>query len=112
MKQYWKALLGLIAMALIYHFIGQYMPASFAWFMTLLWCTILILFGYLMAPGKRRNNRWLGKTILTILILFIVLYKLDFAGTNTLVNLLSLVGLSHEFLNLLLIFSGWAFFQV
>lgn len=112
MKKYWTALLSLIASAIIYHFAVSFLPSSFGWIIRLLWLVIMIMFGYFLSPHNRKSNRWFGKVVIAIVIVFIVAYQLDIIAATEFRRLLSYVGLTDRFLDLLLIYCGWAFFQV
>lgn len=112
MKNYWKALLSLIASAILYQLVIRFIPNQFSLLIELIWLIIMILFGYFLAPNNRKNNRWFGKVIISIVVMFIVGYRLDLIAANEFRNLLAIVGLTNSFLDLLLIYCGWAFFQV
>lgn len=112
MKHYWKALFALIASALIYQLALRFVPTSFNWFLKLLWLVIMLIFGYVLAPSQKRNNRWLGKVVIAILVVFIVGYQLNLIAATEFRSLLAMVGLTDRFMDLLLIYCGWAFFQV
>lgn len=112
MKQYWKVAIAFILSAIVYKLLENWLPGNFAWVLTLLWCVILVGLGILMSPNQKRNSRWLGKVFLAILILIIVVYKMDWINVSGFTQILNNVGFSGGFLDLLLLFSGWAFFQV
>ena len=112
MKHYWKALFALIASALIYQLALRFVPTSLTWFIKFLWLVIMLVFGYFLTPSQKRNNRWLGKVVLAICVVFIFGYQLNLIAASEFRNLLAVVGLTDRFMDLLLIYCGWAFFQV
>lgn len=112
MKNYWTALLALIASALIYQFVSRFLPNNLGWFVRFLWLVIMVIFGYYLSPTKKRNNRWFGKVVLAIVIVLIFGYQLNVIAAYEFRNILSMVGLTDRFLDLLLVYCGWAFFQV
>ncbi|MEG0326915.1 MAG: hypothetical protein RR565_00730 [Erysipelothrix sp.] len=112
MKRYWSALLVIIVSALLYQLIGRFLPAKFSGFLDLLWMILLLVIGYYLAPHAKKNNRWLGKVVIAIFVVFIVAYRMNFFVIPEFTNLLNLLGLTGNFLDLLLIYCGWAFFQV
>lgn len=112
MRGYWKTFLFLIVSALVYKYLNHWLPSGFNWFMTLLWCAILVGLGLTMSLTAKRNHRWLGKTILALIIMIVVIYKLNLINVDGFTRILSMVGLDGFFLDLLLVVCGWAFFLV
>lgn len=112
MKSYWKVFIGFIVAALLYKYLGVWLPQLGSTFYTLLWCVILIGLGLLMAPTRKKNNRWLGKTILAVLMMIVIIYKIQLVDVSGFTNILNMIGLSNGFLDILLVVCGWAFFQV
>lgn len=112
MKHYWKSLLLLIVCALAYRFLISWVPAQSGWILTLLWSVILLLFGYFLSPDHKRNSRWLGKTIIALVVVFILGYRLNILSVGEFHQFLTTIGLTGGFLDLLLVYCGWAFFQV
>lgn len=112
MKRYWTVLFTIIISAFLLQIMTRFTPKGLKFLLDLLWFTILILVGYSMAPSTKKNNRWLGKVVLSLLIIFIVAYRMNWIIFPQLSNLLNSIGLGAGFLDLLLVYCGWAFFQV
>ena len=112
MKQYWKSLFTIIVSSLIYGLIERFVPNYLYWFIDILWIFILLLIGYSFSNKPKRNNRWLGKTLLTILILFIAGMRMGWFVVPQFNDALKFLGLTGTFLDIILIYCGWAFFQV
>lgn len=109
MKNIWKALLAIILSAVIYKLLGQFIGGKILTFVYLL---SLLVIGYFMSPQIKRNNRWLGKVIISLLVIFIFALRLNIFYVKEFNDLLKLVGLHAEYLDILILFSGWAFHQV
>ncbi|QIK69317.1 hypothetical protein G7062_02970 [Erysipelothrix sp. HDW6C] len=112
MKRHWTALFVVIAAGIIYNLMERFVPVGWGWLLTFTWMVILLVLGYFLSPNSKRNNRWLGKVILSIIIVLIFGYRLDLFAATEFRSMLSLVGLTGNFLDLILIYCGWAFFQV
>lgn len=112
MKQYWKSLFTIILSSLIYGLAEKFVPGNFSWFVDLLWILVLLVIGNSFSIKSKKNNRWLGKTVLTVLILFITGLRLNWFVVPQFNNTLVFLGLTGTFLDIILIYCGWAFFQV
>ncbi|AMC92750.1 hypothetical protein AOC36_01730 [Erysipelothrix larvae] len=112
MKNYWSALLVIIASALVYHLLEKLIPGGFGWILTLVYCILLLVIGGFLLPGRKKNNRWFGKVVISLIVVFIMGIRLDIFGVYEFQRLLNLVGLNGVFLDLLLVYCGWAFYQV
>ena len=112
MKRYWTVLFTIIASALLLQLLTRFMPRGLHFILELVWFTILLVIGYSMAPSQKKNNRWLGKVVLSLLVVFIVAHRMGWFVWPQLNQTLNLVGLNGVFLDLLILYCGWAFFQV
>lgn len=112
MKKYWTALAAIIASALIYQLLVRYIPSSWSGVLSIVWMVMLLLIGYFLSPHSKKNNRWLGKVIIAILVVVIVGYRMNAVEFAVITNTLNKVGLTGQFLDIILIYCGWAFFQV
>ncbi len=112
MKNTWKALLFLIATAIIYRFANPLLGGSLRWLSSLLWIFILWGFGYLLSPMKKANSRWLGKVIVALVMVFLVGLRLDLFVIQEFNEIMLTLGLSRSFQDLLIIYCAWVFFQV
>lgn len=112
MKRYWMVLLLIILSAFVYKILDIYLPSSFGLILDIVWMGILIFLGYSFSPNQKRNNRWLGKVLISLLVIFIFTMRMGWINLPALNNLFAQIGLTGRFLDLLLIYSGWAFFQV
>ena len=107
MKNTWKALLTIIISAIAYSFLTKIVPAKYD-----IWLTFVRLVLCLVISHAKRNNRWVGKVVIAIVILFIFGIRLNVFVFDEFYNLLSLVGLTGFFLDILLVYCGWAFYLV
>lgn len=112
MKRYWLTLAVIIASALLYRLLGTIMPNGFSWLLELVYCIILLVVGSFFVPQRKRNSRWFGKVVIALIVVFIIGIRLDFFAVKEFSKMLNLVGLNGAFLDLLLVYCGWAFFQV
>lgn len=112
MKKTWSALLMLIVSALALHYLGRYLPNSMKFLVDFLYLVVLLVFGYFMSPTKKRNNRWVGKVLISLVVIFIFGARLNWFRFDEFLNILAMLGLTNRFLDLLLIYCGWVFFQV
>ena len=112
MKRHWTVLLTIVVSAFVYKILEIYMPARFNVILTIVWMGILIFLGYGFSPTQKSNNRWLGKVLISLLVIFIFTLRMNWINLPALNNVFNQVGLTGKFLDLLLIYSGWAFFQV
>lgn len=112
MKRYWTPLLMIVASGIVYKLLEGFVPSNLTWILTFLWLTICVMFGYFMSGHSKKNNRWLGKVILSIVIVLIYGYRLDVIAATEFRSMLNVVGLNGQFLDLILIYCGWAFFLV
>lgn len=111
MKDYWKALVFLILASFFYQLLGDFIP-NLTWLFELLWILILLFFGFLMSPNKKRNSRWLGKVLISIFVIFTIGLRLHLFSIVGLDQWIIFRGVGYSFQDLLLVFSGWAFYQV
>lgn len=112
MKRYWTVLLIIVLSAFTYKILDIYLPSSFSLILNIVWMSILLFLGYSFSPNQKRNNRWLGKVLISLLVIFIFTMRMNWINLPALNNLFAQIGLTGRFLDLLLIYSGWAFFQV
>lgn len=113
MKHTWKALLYLIASAILFGFVVPSLNSfGLHWLVTLLWVFVLWGFGYLLSPPKRSNSRWLGKVIIALVMVFLVGLRLDIFVIKELNNIMVRLGMTRSFQDLLIVYCAWVFFQV
>lgn len=112
MKRTWSALLVILASAIINKFLTSVLPSSMMWFSTFVWMVLMLIIGYFLGPNQKKNNRWVGKVVLSLLIIFIFGYRLSLLTIPELASLFSMLGIHGAFLDIVLIYCGWAFFQV
>lgn len=113
MKDTWKALLYLIASAVLFGITTPVLNKyGFGWFVTLLWVFVLWGFGYLLSPMRKRNSRWLGKVIVSLIMVFLVGLRLDLFVIQELNSIMNTLGMTRAFQDLLIIYCAWVFFQV
>lgn len=111
MKDYWKALLFIILSSFLYQVLYEYVP-QLSWLFVLLWIAILLVFGYLLSPNKKRSNRWLGKVIISIFVIFTIGFRLNLFAVVGIDRWVIFKGIGSSFLDLLLVYSGWSFYQL
>lgn len=111
MKDYWKALLFIILSSFLYQVLYEYVP-QLRWLFVLLWIAILLVFGYLLSPNKKRSNRWLGKVIISIFVIFTIGFRLNLFAVVGLDRWVIFKGIGSSFLDLLLVYCGWSFYQL
>ncbi|AYV35305.1 hypothetical protein [Erysipelothrix rhusiopathiae] len=112
MKRTWSALLVILASAIIYKFLLSVLPSSLVGLATTVWMVLMLVIGYFLAPLQKKNNRWVGKVVLSFVIICIFGYRLNLLSIPEFTSLLNAVGITGTFLDILLIYCGWAFFQV
>lgn len=112
MKRYWTALLAILVSAILFKLTRQFVPGNLGWLVTFIRLSLMLGIGYFLSPTSKKNNRWLGKVILSIIIVLIFGIQLEVLAVNEFREVLYLVGLNGVFLDILLIYCGWAFFQV
>ena len=72
MKSTYRALLQLLLTAFIWSLTHRFMPDNWLIVKELIWVILLVGMGYAFAPSSKKNNRWVGKTVLSILLLMIL----------------------------------------
>lgn len=112
MKRYWTALLAILVSALLYKLTLQFVPGNLKWLISFIRLSLMVGIGYFLSPTTKRNNRWLGKVVISIIVVLIFGMQLDIINTYEFKDILNLVGLNGVFLDIVLIYCGWAFFQV
>lgn len=112
MKRYWVVLFVLALSAIVYQIFNRFLPGGFSNLLSILWMAILVYFGHSMSPKRTASSRWLGKVIIALLVIVIVAYKMNWLVLPSVNRVLNTIGLTGSFLDLLLIYCGWAFFQV
>lgn len=112
MKNTWKALLTIIISAVAYSFLTKIVPAKYDIWLTFVRLVLCLVIGFSLSSHAKRNNRWVGKVVIAIVILFIFGIRLNVFVFDEFYNLLSLVGLTGFFLDILLVYCGWAFYLV
>ena len=112
MKSTYRALLQLLLTAFIWSLTHRFMPDNWLVVKELIWVILLVGMGYAFAPSSKKNNRWVGKTVLSILLLMILGIRFSYLSFPKFEAFLSFWGLEGFFLDLFLIYIGWAFFQV
>lgn len=111
MKNYWKAVLFLLVSAFLYQVLYEFVGA-WTWLFELLWIFILLGFGYFLSPSNKRNNRWLGKVLISLFVIFMIGLRLHLFSIVGLDSWFIFKGIGPSFQDLFLVFSGWAFYQV
>lgn len=109
MKNTWMALIAIILSALIYRFIGTFIGGKL---LTFVYLVLLLVIGLAMSNKKGRNSRWVGKVIISLVVVFIFGIRLELFVIDEFYNILQLIGLSGSFLDLILVYCGWVFYQV
>ncbi len=112
MKDTWKSLLVIIVSALIYSLLQAFIPGRYHLVLKFIFMVMLLVIGYSLSNTRKRNNRWVGKVFISLLVVFIFGIKLNWFSIPEFNRLLSKVGLTGSFLNVLIIYCGWAFHQV
>src|SRR5690554_811320 len=109
MKNTWLSLITIILSALIYRFVGTFIDGKL---LTFVYLTLLLLIGFSMSSKKGKNSRWVGKVIISLVVVFIYGIRLNLFIVDEFYNALQLIGLSGSFLDLILVYCGWVFYQV
>ena len=112
MKRYWMVLLTIALSAFIYKILELYLPSKFGVILDVTWMTILLFLGYSFSDNRKTSARWLGKVLISLLVIFIFGFRMNWINLPSLSRIFNQIGLTGRFLDLLLIYSGWAFFQV
>lgn len=112
MKNTWKSLLVIIASAFGYRLLERFLPGSFFLLLRFTYLVILLMIGFSMSPTHKKNNRWLGKVIVSLVIVFIFGLRMNWFVFTEFYDVLAVVGLHGSFLDILLIYCGWVFYQI
>lgn len=112
MKNTWKALLVILLGAFAYRFLESYIPGRHHLFLKFVYMVLLLIIGFFLSPNAKRNNRWVGKVIISLVIVFIFGIQLRWFVVKEFQDILNLIGLNGGFLDILIIYCGWAFHQV
>ena len=112
MKNTWKALAAILVGAIFYRFIESVIPGRHHIFLKFIYMLMLLIIGFFLAPNAKRNNRWLGKVIISLVVVFIFGIQLKWFEVKEFKDILNLIGLNGGFLDLLIVYCGWAFHQV
>lgn len=112
MKQHWKALLTIIVSAVLYRFLEEFIPGKYNMLLSFIYLVMLLFIGYSLSGKQKKNNRWVGKVIISLLVVFIFGIRLNLFVFDEFYRILKVVGLSGKFLDLLLIYCGWVFYQI
>ncbi|NLC64598.1 MAG: hypothetical protein GX753_02890 [Erysipelothrix sp.] len=109
MKNTWTALLAIIGSAIIYRFADHFIGGKL---LTFLYLVLLLVIGFFMSNTRGKNSRWLGKVVISLVVVFIFGIRLELFVFDEFYEILKTVGLYGSFLDLLLIYCGWVFYQV
>ncbi len=112
MKNTWKALLVIVISALGYQFLQNFIPGRHHKVLKFIYLVLLLVIGFFLAPNTKRNNRWVGKVIISLVVIFIFAISLDWLSVHEVKSVLNTLGLTGGFLEILLVYCGWAFHQV
>ena len=112
MKNTWKSLLVIILSAILYSFLDRIVPTNYASFIQFIYLVILVVIGFFLAPTHKKNNRWLGKVIVSLVIVFIFGIRMNWFVLTEFYDFLIMIGLYGSFLDIILIYCGWVFYQV
>ncbi len=112
MKPVYRALIQLFITAFLWSLTHRFIPENWLFLKELIWISLLLGIGYTLSPKAKKNNRWVGKTVLSILLLMIIGIRFSYLSFPRFESFLSFWGLEGFFLDLFLIYIGWAFFQV
>lgn len=109
MKNTWTSLLVIIFSAFGYHLVSNFIGGRL---LTFIYMSLLLLIGFFMNPKRSKNNRWVGKVLISLLVVFIFGIKLELFVFDEFYQLLNTIGLSGSFLDILLVYCGWVFYQI
>lgn len=112
MKRYWMVLLIIALSSFVYKILEMYLPSRFSVVLNIIWMAILLFLGYSFSDNRKPSPRWLGKVLISLLVIFIFGFRMNWINLPALNRIFNQIGLTGRFLDLLLIYSGWAFFQV
>lgn len=112
MKDTWKSLVAIIVSAILYRVLENFIPGRHHLVLKFIFMVMLLVIGYFLSGHKKHNNRWLGKVIVALVIVFIFGIQLNWFSVPEFNTLLNTIGLTGTFLDILLIYCGWAFHQV
>ena len=112
MKDTWKALLVIIVSAVVYKFLGELLPAKYDEFILFIKLVMCLVIGFSLSPKAKKNNRWVGKVIVSIVVLFIFGIRMNVFVFDEFYKVLNMVGLTGFFLDILLVYCGWVFYLV
>lgn len=108
MKNTWTALIAISASALIYSFASNFITGKL---LTFIYLSLMLIIGFFMS-NKSKNNRWLGKVIVSLVMVFIFGIRLELFVVDEFYRILNIIGLHGIFLDLILVYCGWVFYQV
>ena len=80
--------------------------------LTLLRCVLLFCFGLVLNNGRRkRSETWPRKVIISLVMVFFLVWELGYITLPQLKNSFSLIGISETVIGLIYIYCGWSFFD-
>ncbi len=112
MKDTWKSLIVIIVSAVLYSLLQNFIPGRHHLVLKFILMLMLLVIGYSLSGTRKRNNRWFGKVVIALIVVFIFGIQLNWFSIPEFTTLLNTVGLSGIFLDILLVYCGWAFHQV
>ena len=112
MKNTWKALIVILLSALGYRFLGDLIPKQYDKLLVLIKMILLLGIGFSLSPNMKKNNRWVGKVIISLVVFFIIGLRMDLFTFIEFNKGLQFLGLHGVFLDVILIYCGWVFYQI
>lgn len=102
----------LLAMALFLRLNAQFMFTEIRSEVHILFtAAFLFTFGTFLGQKKKRNQGWVRKFIVAVVMFFIVTKRLGWIDFDTVWNILFDLGVDTTILNALIVYCGWTFFD-
>ncbi len=103
----------IVGSALAYWLTG-YLLSGFSIYTPLIeiiWVAILFGFGMTLSMHKRNHRTWVKKLVIALVVLLIIFTRINLIPATGIHTLLSQFKITTSFIDLILIYCGWSFFQ-
>lgn len=111
-NRYLKPLLIIFILAFVLNWIASITPDNFNFLIIITRCFLLFYFGISLSfKNGKKNQAWLSKIIISFVVIFFLVWELDYIMIPQLKNFFDFVGFNGYIIYLIYIYCGYCFFQ-